>query len=205
MSTYYGLAAAHLNPIYHQDHNVIPFYTHSISNNENISAYECWQDRSNEDITCCWGSINSPISLENTHFLVKVNTNMPHDPAILLPALCPRDAMHTASGDRTSRFTAALFVRAKTKTTHMPINRSMENILCCVQTHRPLCVSGNKRITSTVTCNNTDKAYRYDVEEKNEFQRTAYDFMFFLQSSKITKTEQFICIKTYDFQKAREC
>lgn len=99
VSMYYGLAAAHLNPIYHQDHTVIPFYTHSISNNENILAYECWQDRYNEDIICCWGSINSPISLENTHFSVKVNTNMPHDPAILLPALCPRDAMHIASGD----------------------------------------------------------------------------------------------------------
>lgn len=55
-----------------------------------------------------------------------------------------------------------------------------------------------KWTTSTVTCNNIDKAYRYDVEEKSEFQRTAYDFMLFLQSSKITKTEQFICIKTYE-------
>lgn len=27
----------------HQDHNVIPFYTYSISNNEHLRAYECWQ------------------------------------------------------------------------------------------------------------------------------------------------------------------
>lgn len=39
------------------------------------------------------------------------------------------------------------------------------------------------------------------LDKKSKFQRTVYGFMFFLQSSKITKTEQFLCIKIYDFKR----
>jgi len=45
--------------------------------------------------------------------------NMPYSPAIPLLAVCPRDTLHVASGDRTRRFTAALFVRTKRGTSHI--------------------------------------------------------------------------------------
>lgn len=59
---------------------------------------------------------------------------MPHEPAIPLPALCPREAVHVARGHSTGRFTAALFVRATKKTTHMPTNKRTGHTVCCVQT-----------------------------------------------------------------------
>lgn len=92
-----------------------------------------------EDIASCLGHIRVQ-SIWKT-LPVKVNANVSPNPAIPLPALYPRDY---ASGDRTGMFTAELFVRAKRKTTYMPINRRTENTLYCVQT-TDYCVSCERK------------------------------------------------------------